>query len=82
MKESVLGQLTAALRQFAASLMAYLPRLLAALAILVVGLVLAAALRAVASRILRWIRFDPVIERVGAGALRRHTRRLPRPSTG
>jgi hypothetical protein len=81
MKESVLGQLTAALRQFAASLMAYLPRLLAALAILVVGLVLAAALRAVASRILRWIRFDPVIERVGAGALLRKISAAPAHAT-
>jgi len=71
MNQSVFGQLAAALRQFASSLLAYLPRILAALAILVVGLILAAALRAVASRILRWIRFDQLIERVGAGELLR-----------
>ena len=81
MKESILDQLAAALRQFAASLMAYLPRLLAALAILVVGLVLAAALRAVARRILRWIRFDQVIERVGAGALLRKISAAPAHAT-
>jgi hypothetical protein len=81
MKESVLGQLAAALRQFAASLMAYLPRILAALAIVVVGFVLASALRAVASRILRWIRFDQVIERVGAGALLRKISAAPAHAT-
>jgi hypothetical protein len=80
-KESILDQLAAALRQFAGALMAYLPRLLAALAILVVGLVLAAALRAVARRILRWIRFDQVIERVGAGALLRKISAAPAHAT-
>ena len=81
MDESVFGQLVAALRQFAASLMAYLPRILAALAILVVGLVLAAALRAVASRILKWIRFDQLIERVGAGELLRKISATPAHAT-
>ena len=61
--------------------MAYLPRILAALAIVVVGFLLAAALRAVASRILRWIRFDQVIERVGAGQLLRKISAAPAHAT-
>jgi hypothetical protein len=61
--------LQSALSQFAESLARFLPRLLAALAILVLGWLLSATLRGVTRRVLSWIRFDQLVDRIGVGAV-------------
>jgi hypothetical protein len=71
MGNSMIDQLSAVLSQFWTLLIAFLPRILAALAILLAGLILAAALRGISGRVLRWIKFDQVLERAGAGAFLR-----------
>lgn len=60
--------LQSALRQFAELLARFLPRLLAALALLILGWLLAFVLRAVTRRVFLWIRFDQLVDRVGLGA--------------
>lgn len=64
--ELTLG-LRGALGEFAASLTRFLPRLLAALIILVLGWLIAALLRRVTRRLLSWLRFDLLVERAGGG---------------
>ena len=67
MGNDVVVTLRLALARFAESLAHFLPRILAALAIFVVGVLLTALLRAVTRRLLKWLRFDQLVERVGAG---------------
>jgi hypothetical protein len=67
----MLESLRAALDHFGASLTQFLPRLLAALAVLVIGWLLATAFRGVTRRVLRWLRFDQLIERMGASEMLR-----------
>lgn len=69
MGNEILVELRSALSQFLESLARFLPRLLAALAIIVLGWLLSTGLRAVTRRVLLWLRFDQLVDRVGAGAV-------------
>lgn len=50
----------------------FTPRLLAAVLVLVLGLVVAIALRAVTHRVLRWLRFNALMERTGTRQFLQH----------
>jgi hypothetical protein len=52
----------------------FTPRLLAALLILVLGLVVAVSLRAITRRVLQWLRFNALMERTGARQFLQHAR--------
>lgn len=52
----------------------FMPRLLAALFMLVVGFVVATALRALTRRALQWLRFNALMERTGARQFLQHAR--------
>ena len=53
---------------FLASIVLYLPRVLATLSIIVAGWLIAAILRVVTRWVLRWLRFDVLSERIGLAA--------------
>jgi hypothetical protein len=65
----LLQRLRTTLVEFGSSLLQFLPRLLAALLILVIGWLCATLLRAVTRRVLSWARFDQIMERAGGGEL-------------
>jgi hypothetical protein len=67
MGKQILATLQQALREFVGSLAAFLPRLLAALAILAFGWLLAVLLRSVTRKLFRWVRLDQLVDRIGAG---------------
>jgi hypothetical protein len=69
--------LAASWANFATGVALFVPRLLAALIIILVGWVLAAAVRAVVRRLLAWVSFDRLIDRAGATEML-HVAELPR----
>ena len=69
MIHDILETVRAELAAFAVSLARLLPRILSALVILVLGWSLAAALRAITRRVLGWVRFNALAERMGATEL-------------
>ena len=69
MGNEIVVTLRTALARFAESLAHFLPRILAAFALFVLGFLLAALMRAVSRRLLSWVRFDHLVERVGAAQL-------------
>jgi hypothetical protein len=54
---------------FLQSVALYLPRVLATMSIVIVGWLIAALLRVLARRLLRWARFDALAERLGLAAV-------------
>jgi hypothetical protein len=73
MGKDLLHGLRTLLLEFGSSLLQFLPRLLAALLILVFGWLCATLLRAMTRRALSWARFDRIMERAGGGDLLKRT---------
>jgi hypothetical protein len=69
MAEEFLVTLQAALRTFADALGRFLPKALSALALFVLGWLLASLLRVVVRKLLDWLRFEALLERLGATAV-------------
>jgi hypothetical protein len=69
MIRQIADALAASWANFATAVALFVPRLLAAFIIIVVGWVLAAAVRAVARRLLAWVRFDRLVDRAGASEM-------------
>lgn len=67
-------QLSRALDQFVTALARFLPRVLAALILLILGWLLAALLRTITRRVLGWVRFDQLVERLAGNEFVKHSR--------
>lgn len=69
MGNDLIVHLRAELVEFTSSLVRFLPHVLGALLILVLGWLTALLLRALARRMLSWLQFDRLVERAGGGDL-------------
>ncbi len=80
MVEMIADAVAQAWSNFSGAIVHFLPRLLATLAIVIVGWVIALLLKSVTRAVLDWTRFDVLADRVGVSPVLR-TAELPRAST-
>jgi hypothetical protein len=74
MTHEFLEALRAYLVEMARACARFMPRLLAALLMLMLGFIVAIALRAITRRVLQWLRFNALMERTGARQFLEHAR--------